>query len=292
MRIHVSHSFVYSYDPPASGVIQVLRLTPRNHEGQYVVRWRIDVNPDARLAAHEDAFGNLTHVFTADGPFDALKVEVDGRVETQNMDGVVRGTVERFPPTLYLRQTPLTQADAAITGFAHSIRAASGGKILAELHGILDRLHEEMNQELPQEQLQGQNQGQSQEQKQKNHDSGSTAAANANAAQVFARKQGSPQDVAHVFIGAARSLGIPARYVAGYFRGTNGDAQTHSGHAWAEAFVEDLGWVGFDPANGFCPTDTHVRVAIGLDSLGASPVRGARHGIGEESATIAVKIGQ
>src|SRR5271154_4186286 len=209
MHIRIAHRTEYRYDPPTAGVIQVLRLTPRNHEGQYVVRWRIDVTPDARLAAHEDAFGNLTHVFTADGPFDALKVEVDGRVEIQNMDGVVRGTVERFPPTLYLRQTPLTQADAAMTGFAQSIRTASGGKVLAELHGILDRLHEEMNQELPQEQLQGQ----SQEQKQKNHDAGSAPAADTNAAQVFARKQGSPQDVAHVFIGAARSLGIPARYV-------------------------------------------------------------------------------
>jgi transglutaminase-like putative cysteine protease len=68
MRLRIAHSSVYRYDPPAAGVIQVLRLTPRNHEGQYVGRWRIDVVPDARLAAHEDAFGNIAHVFTADGP--------------------------------------------------------------------------------------------------------------------------------------------------------------------------------------------------------------------------------
>src|SRR5579863_2749673 len=105
MRLRVLHRNTYHYDPPAAGVIQVLRLTPRNHEGQYVVRWRIDVSTDARLAAHEDAFGNLTHVFSADGPLSELCVEVDGEVETQNTNGIVRGTVERFAPSLFLRDT-------------------------------------------------------------------------------------------------------------------------------------------------------------------------------------------
>src|ERR1700733_4281677 len=146
MRLRVAHSSVYSYDPPAAGAIQVLRLTPRNHEGQYVERWRIDVTPDVRLAAHEDAFGNPTHVFTADGPLDELVVEVGGEVETQNNDGVVRGTVERFPPSLFLRDTALTQADDAIRLFAEQVRAARGNAVLAQLHGLLDRLYEEVGE--------------------------------------------------------------------------------------------------------------------------------------------------
>ena len=82
MRLHIAHSIVRRYDPPAAGAIQVLRLTPRNHDGQYVIDWRIDVSTDARLNAHEDAFGNLTHVFTADGPLETLSIRVDGEVET------------------------------------------------------------------------------------------------------------------------------------------------------------------------------------------------------------------
>ncbi len=140
MRIRIGHRHVYRYDPPATGVIQVLRLTPRNHEGQYVLRWRIDVSADTRLATHEDAFGNLTHVFSADGPFDELSVEVDGEVETQNTDGVVRGTVERFAPSLFLRDSPLTQADAAIREFARRIAAGRDGETLAVLHRLLDSL--------------------------------------------------------------------------------------------------------------------------------------------------------
>ena len=118
MRLHIAHSIVRRYDPPAAGAIQILRLTPRNHEGQYVIGWRIDISADARLNAHEDAFGNLTHVFTADGPLETLSIRVDGEVETQTTDGVVRGTVERFPPSLFLRDTALTQADERISEFA------------------------------------------------------------------------------------------------------------------------------------------------------------------------------
>jgi transglutaminase-like putative cysteine protease len=267
MRIRIAHHSVYNYDPPAAGVIQVLRLTPRNHEGQYVVRWRIDVSADARLAAHEDAFGNITHVFSADGPVSELSVEVDGEVETQNTNGIVRGTVERFGPSLFLRDTALTQADPAIRDFAQSTRATKGGEILAELHGVLDRLYEDMA-----------------------HDSDDAPGA-ANAAEAFALKRGPSRDLSHIFIGAAHCLGIPARYVGGYFRGDDG-AAVQAGHAWAEAFVPGLGWIAFDPAIGFCPTDAHVRVAIGLDSLGAAPVRGTRYGPGTESLAVAIKVGQ
>jgi transglutaminase-like putative cysteine protease len=267
LRIRIAHSTVYHYDPPAAGAIQVLRLTPRNFDGQHVVCWRIDVYPDARLAAHEDAFGNITHVFTADGPLGELRVEVDGQVETQNTDGVVRGTVERFPPRLFLRATPSTQPDAAIRQFAQAVRAASGGQVLAELHALLQRVHTELALD-PE-----------------------ASNVTAGAAEVFARKRGSALDLTHLFIGAAQSLGIPARFVAGYFRPTEGGVE-QAGHAWAEAHVANLGWVGFDPANGFCPDDGYVRVAVGLDAWGAAPLRGTRYGAGGETTEVAVKVGQ
>jgi transglutaminase-like putative cysteine protease len=274
MRLRVAHSSIYRYNPPALGVIQVLRLTPRNHDGQYVVGWRIDVTPDARLAAHEDAFGNITHVFTTDGPLDELRVEVEGQIETQSTDGVVRGTVERFPPSLYLRDSALTLADAAIRNYAAKIRAASGGQILAELHGLLDGLHEDF----------GQDGGEPDAAKPTN-----TATT---AAQAFAAKRAAARDLTHIFIGAARCLGIPARYVGGYVGRTDSSAAQDRGHAWAEAYVSDLGWVGFDPANGFCPTDAHIRIAVGLDALGAAPMRGTRLGTGAETMAVAIKVDQ
>jgi transglutaminase-like putative cysteine protease len=266
MRILVSHRTTYRYDQPAASVIQVLRLTPRNHDGQYVARWRIDVSTDCRLAQHEDAFGNVIHVFTADGPLPELSVLVEGEVETRDMGGVINGAVERFPPSLYLRETALTAADAAIAALAAEARAATGDGTLDFLHVLLARLNAAVV-----------------------YDTDPTHSATT-AAQAFALGRGVCQDLTHIFIAAARSAGVPARYVGGHFHRADGVVEQDAGHAWAEAYVADLGWVGFDATNGICTTAAHVRVAAGLDYLGAAPVRGARRGGGAEQLTVDVRV--
>src|SRR5262249_60583923 len=97
---------------------------------------------------------------------------------------------------------------------------------------------------------------------------------------AFALKRGVCQDLTHIFIAAARAIGFPARYVSGYLHRADGVVHQEAGHAWAEAHVSGLGWVAFDPANGICATDAHIRVAAGLDYLGAAPVRGTRFDCG------------
>ena len=180
---------------------------------------------------------------------------------------MVVGAIERFPPSLYLRETPLTRADAAIAEFAEaSLRAA--GEPLAILHDLLERLHAEMA-----------------------FDNAPTEATTT-AAEAFALKRGVCQDLTHIFIAAARSIAIPARYIGGHFHRDDGVTEQEAGHAWAEAFVPDLGWVAFDAANGICATDAHVRVAVGLDYLGAAPVRGTRFGGGGEAMDVAVHVNQ
>lgn len=268
MWIRISHQTTYRYDPPAKGVIQTLRLTPRGHDGQYVVRWRIDVSDDCRLHEHEDAFGNITHNFTIEGPCKTLRLLVDGEVETQDTAGVVRDAVERFPPTLFLRETPLARADAAIKDFAEGARREAGAEVLALLHSMVRRLQQEMAFDTDPT------------------NTGTTAA------EAFALRRGVCQDYAHIFIAGCRSLGVPARYVSGYLHRSDGVVNQEAGHAWAEAFVPDLGWVAFDPTNGICTTDSHVRVAVGLDYLGAAPVRGSRMGGGPETLKVAIQVDQ
>ena len=72
----------------------------------------------------------------------------------------------------------------------------------------------------------------------------------------------------------------------------DGVVDQDAGHAWAEAYVPDLGWVAFDPANGISATDAHVRVAVGLDYLGVTPIRGTRYGGGTESMVVRVRVDQ
>ncbi len=265
MRIRISHATTYHYDTPPAGVTQMLRLTPRNYDGQYVASWRIDLTQDCLLHQHEDAFGNITHAFTADGPFETLTVAVEGEVETLETHGVVSGAVERFPPSLYLRETALTEPDPAIVELAQGARAAD---TLGTLHKLLSALHAEMTFDTDPTQT------------------------TTTAAEAFKLRRGVCQDITHVFIAAARQIGIPARYIGGHFYRADGVIAQDAGHAWAEAYVEKLGWVGFDPTNGISATDAHVRVAAGLDYLGAAPVRGTRYGGSGETLKVAVHVDQ
>src|SRR5947209_20381003 len=178
MRICVAHETVYRYDAPCTGVIQTLRLTPRNHTGQYVVNWRLDVSADCRLEPQQDAFGNIMHAFSVAGPICELRLLVEGEVETQDTAGVVRGAVERFPPALFLRETALTHADKALAAYAAQFEHAGGGT-LDMLHHLLSRVHEDIACD--------------------------TEASNTvgSAAEAFARRSGACRDLTHIFIAVA-----------------------------------------------------------------------------------------
>ena len=267
MRLRISHSTTYCYEPAATGVIQILRMTPGSHDGQYVAEWQIDVSADSRLAMHEDAFGNVTHVMTH-GAIEDLTITVGGLIETHDTGGVLRGTDERFPPSLFLRPTPLTTVNPAMAAFARRLRAESEEDTLGFLHTLMTQVNEHMTfDEDP-------------------TNSGTSAV------EAFGLKRGVCQDYAHIFIACARSGGVPARFVSGHFLRSDGTINQAAGHAWAEACVPDLGWVGFDPANCICTTEAHARVAIGLDYLGAAPVRGTRYGGGAETLTVSVRVDQ
>lgn len=267
MRLRIAHTTTYRYEPAASGVIQILRMTPGSHDGQYVANWQIDVSTDSRLDTHEDAFGNVTHVLTH-GSISDLTIHCEGLVETHDTGGVLKGTDERFPPSLFLRPTPLTDLNPAMTALVRELRTEAGSDVLGFLHALMVQVYEHMT-----------------------FDEDPTNSATS-ASEAFALKRGVCQDYAHILIACARAGGVPARFVSGHFLRSDGMVNQQAGHAWVEAFVPDLGWIGFDAANGICTTDAHARVAIGLDYLGAAPVRGTRYGGGNETLTVAVKVDQ
>lgn len=263
MRIRITHSIAYSYAEPVRQLRQVLRLTPRDHDGQHVMSWRVTPSIDGRLHAGQDPFGNLTHDFTAEGPIEGYAIEIDGLVETVDLAGVVRGVVEKVPPDVFMRDTRLTQASEALRALADKA-ADRDGTELTKLHALLDVIHGEIRCVPTADRL------------------GIGAAACAEAG------EGIPQDLAHVFMVCARLLGAPARYVSGYVAASDTLPHADGAHAWAEAWLPDYGWIGFDAANGLCPIDTHVRVAAGLDYADAAPVRGAR--VGGQGETLLVEV--
>ena len=258
MRIRIDYTTAYDYSLAASSVVQLLRVQPRGGWDQHVGRWRVDVDADGSLRVGTDVFGNATHLFTAAAPIKRLTMTVTGEVDTDDAHGAVRGFPEPLPSTMFLRSTDLTAPDAAIAAFARNLGNAPD---LDRLHALNLAIHARMT-----------------------FDTDATGTGT-DAATALAQGAGVCQDYTHIFCTAARTLGIPARYVSGHF--VRAEAQP-AGHAWAEALVPDLGWVGFDPTHGISVTPAHVRVAVGLDYLDAAPVRGARRGGGTEAMHVRV----
>ncbi len=265
MRILIDYETRYAYARPARFILQTLRVTPRSIEGQQVRDWRIETDVDTRLRCSDDAFGNIVHTLYTERPTEILTIRVTGEVATTDTGGVLRGIPERLSPLVYLRDTPLTHADPALREFAAKV---GEGEDLVRLHRLMGLINEQVAFMV-----------------------GSTTADHT-AADAFAQRQGVCQDHAQIFIACARRLGIPTRYVSGHLHRSDGLVDQEAAHAWAEAWVEGLGWVGFDAANGISPTEHYVRVASGLDALGASPIRGTSYGGGLETMTVALRVRQ
>ncbi len=266
MRIQINHETVYRYAEPASYAIQALRLKPQDSAHQTVLGWKIQVPSFASVTETRDVYGNVLQMLYVEKPHEEIAIRVSGEVETIDRSGVV-STFEPFTPRFYLRRTALTEADEAIVELAEGARAGSDRSPLDVSHRLMDAVRDVLDYRI-----------------------GSTDAATT-APEALAQGSGVCQDHAHVFIAAARHLGIPARYVSGYLW-IDTNLEHEAGHAWAEAHIDGLGWVGFDVANRICPTAAYVRVASGLDYLEAAPVRGLRRGGGQETLEVRLKIGE
>ena len=263
MRLSIRHATTYAYDPPAERCALRLRLYPPAFDSQRVIAWKVSVNDHVVSALLSTATGDRESIWTCAGGHAEVAIVAEGEIETRDAAGVVKGLKDTVRPQVFLRPTPLTETDKRIEELAAGV---TGDKALDRMHALFNAVADAVA-----------------------YKPGATSSATT-AAQALKAGQGVCQDHAHVFIAAARVLRFPARYVVGYLLAS--EEKLTETHAWAEAWAPDIGWVGFDPANDICTTDAHARVAIGLDYLGAAPVRGTYYGGGAETLTVAVKVEQ
>lgn len=263
MRLAIRHETHYDYDTPLAYSAQRLHLWPVDFAAQKTISWTIAAPGIERALAYTDGFGNRVHMITfgeVEGP---VSIVAEGVVEVSDVAGLVKGVHCAAPEAVFLRQTRSTTATASLRNLAE--KQFAGRSVLEGLHGLMAEIHARVAYEI-----------------------GATHA-HTTAAEAFADGRGVCQDHAHIFAAAARSAGVPARYVTGYLVTGQGASST-AAHAWAEALVPDLGWVGFDPANAKCPTDNYVRVAAGLDATGVAPIRGSRRGGAAERMRVEVRV--
>lgn len=262
MRISVRHVTRYRYEEPVTYTIQRLRLSPPNGAGQKVLDWQIEAPGIDQALRFTDAFGNLVHVVSQPWPHEETVITARGTVVTTDTAGILRDLPDYAPPAVFLRFTERTSADDRIRDLAETARDADP---VARMHTLMGLVRDAIDYEI-----------------------GSTDE-DSTATDALAAGRGVCQDHAHVFLAAVRHLGFPGRYVSGYFvHGADEVAEAH--HAWAEVFLNGLGWVGFDVANRICPTEAYVRLSCGLDAASAAPVRGCRRGGGRESLEVAVAV--
>jgi len=262
MQLHIRHETVYRYGEPVKRSVQNLRLTPRRDPVQRALSWHIST--PGRQHEQIDAYGNVVHLLTLDGPHNEIRIVVTGVVETRDVEGEMLPNEGQLSPLTYLAQTSLTRADSAIQSFVLE-RLPRAADRRSNLLQLADAVNESVQ-----------------------YESGVTDV-HESAARAFARGKGVCQDHAHVFIACCRASGIPARYVSGYvYTGNEGEVASH---AWVDAWLgPDEGWMPIDITHRSLVGGRHCRLAVGRDYLDACPVRGVRRGGGAEEMQVAVMV--
>ena len=261
MRISIRHETTYRLEEAARRSMQYLRLTPRHERNQRTLHWVIK-GPD-QLTRWRDGFGNDAHFATTKDDHALLTIYVEGEVETKETNGIL-SLDDGLPPNMFLKPTRLIKRSEMLDAFSEQFTNIIDKQgELSALHLIMKELHDKVK-----------------------YKAGvSTVATPAN--EAFEKKQGVCQDFAHLFIAICHYHQIPARYVSGYL--TEG-AGVAASHAWAEAYVPDLGWVSFDGANCQCATEQYVRLAVGYDYTNAAPIIGVRSGGEGEKMEVNVSV--
>ena len=268
MQLGISHNTSYRYDQPVPYGLFELRLTPLSGSGQSVLEWETLIEGGTKELDFVDQHLNRVELISVDAGQTEVTVVSRGVVETTDTGGVTNGHAGYTPLWLFLRPTPLTTSGKGIERLVASLTPASEcSGVVEQMHQLSNRIAELVTYETG-----------------RSH-SASTAEA------VLNSGHGVCQDHAHIFISAARSLGVPARYVSGYLMMSDRIDQDAT-HAWAEAWLDGLGWVGFDASNGISPDENYVKIATGLDYQEAAPISGVRMGSSAEAMHVSLQVQQ
>lgn len=266
MRLAISHTTRYEYSQPVAHGLQRLRLKPKTTHGQHVLDWSMHLDGARPEAEYDDHNHNGTTLVTVEPGASLVTIACSGHVDTADNAGVTGPHIGSLPLWHFRAQTPLTRPGPLLRALVGGLDTGLPEKVEL-LHALSAAVLEAVRYEA-------------------GHTDAGTSAEEAMASGV-----GVCQDHAHIFLGAARLMGVPARYVSGYLM-MDGRIDQDAGHAWAEAYVDGLGWVGFDISNGISPDERYVRVATGSDYREAAPVTGLCFGAGESALTVKLAVEQ
>src|SRR5882724_4120482 len=281
MFYSIRHITRFRYSSPVRESVMELRMQPRSEGPQALRNFQISTNPRAQLYAYTDHFGNAVYHFNALREHSELRIEALSVIEvkdfvlppaqTDSLEWARYNTLnlrgehyDLLEESLFARFSPQLRGFAAM----HSLEKPIGDPMsaLKRLNGVIYGAFD--------------------------YEVGITQVHSPIEAALDARR-GVCQDFAHIMIAIARSWGVPARYVSGYLyhrRQDNDRSAEDATHAWVEAYLPSMGWVGLDPTNNIMAGERHIRVAVGRDYADVPPTRGTFKGEQESELAVAVTV--
>lgn len=266
MRLAIRHTTTYSFAGPIAHGLQRLRLTPKETQGQSIIDWTMEYQGAREELSYDDQNHNHVTLISAIEGASEIVVSCKGMVETQDYAGVIGQHAGHLPLWAFLSETKLTRAGHRVRRLIGTVERSEEGMV-DTLHNLSSAIRDAVA-----------------------YETGRTGV-DTTAEEAMIAGHGVCQDHAHIFIAAARALEIPARYVSGYLM-MDDRINQEATHAWAEAWVQNLGWVGFDISNGISPDPRYVRVATGRDYRDAAPITGISFGAVTENLHVDLAVEQ
>jgi transglutaminase-like putative cysteine protease len=271
----------FRYRSPVWDSHNALRACPITNEHQTNVEYRLTIEPAAKTHSYIDHWGTRVDTFGVRPSHRELVVDARASVSTSPRPQPEPSEPPDPEPDhqsndewLYTQPTGHTRWTLAMASFSREI-VAEAHDVTDRIRALADHVHGSMT-----------------------YAPGATKVG-ADPTTVWDAKEGVCQDYAHVTIALLRSIGIPARYVSGYFYAADPqEGESPDGaeiavqtHAWVEASVPGFGWWGLDPTNGLVAGERHVKIGHGRDYDDVTPLRGIYYGDTDHDLAVEVTMG-
>jgi transglutaminase-like putative cysteine protease len=285
MFYSIRHLTKFRYSSAVSESLMEVRMNPRSEGLQRCLSFNLTVTPRARVQQYRDYLGNVIHHFDVPSPHRNLTIVAEAMVDVTpqpalpphldedawgrlDADLANRDFWEMLTPSYFAHWTESLAAFAAELKLPsrEEARAIDPLQLLLQLNAAVYRGIEYVPK---------------------------STRVDSPADEALQNRQGVCQDYSHIVIALVRQLGIPCRYVSGYLfhrAGTKTRSSEGATHAWVEAYLPGVGWIGLDPTNNTTAGETHVRTAVGRDYADVPPTRGVFKGDAASELTVAVRV--
>ncbi len=285
MYYSIRHLTKFRYSAHVSESLMEARMQPRSDGPQRCLTFQLMVHPRARVQSYRDYLGNTVHHFDVPGRHKQLSIVADALVDVQSppalpaslgmaawdeLDQMVAAGdyIEMLMPSHFGQSSQLLENFACEIGVDSRAKARERDPLQLVLD-LNAALYAKISYVLK------------------------STSVDSPIDHALESRQGVCQDFAHIMIGLGRRIGIPCRYVSGYLFHRAGD-KTRSAegatHAWVEALLPGLGWIGLDPTNNVLASERHVRTAVGRDYADVPPTKGVFKGSADSQLVVAVRV--